>query len=63
MWLIEVNYTEYDLFKLFIYSYLNKHGHQNQVENFPLCHTNFSLHTVYSIVATHMMNDRTTELL
>lgn len=64
MQLIEVNYKEYDLLKLFIYGYLNECAHQNQVENFPLCYTKFSLFTVCSLVNVHMMwSKRTTELL
>lgn len=60
----EVNYKEYDLLKLFIHTYLNEHVHQNQVENFPLCYTKFSLFNVCCIVNMHVMwSDRTTELL
>ena len=33
MQLIEGNYTKYYLLKSFIYSYLNEHIHQNQMEN------------------------------
>lgn len=63
MQFIEVNYKEYDLFKLFIYIYFNEYVYQNQVENFLLCYIKFSLFNVCCIVNMYVMwSDRIIEL-